>query len=103
MTGATERPEANQSGPPGIVRVDRPVRRRVECVGAVMRQMYAATSWDNRIAEIERAVWGAVEAEQERCIAAVEALHMAQATNNQNHPSAWHNGVDAAIDAIRDA
>ena len=32
MTGATDRPEANESGTPGIVRVDRPVRRPKVCV-----------------------------------------------------------------------
>jgi hypothetical protein len=39
--------------------------------------------------------------ERNRCIAEVGALHMAQTVNNQNHPRAWHDAVDAALDAIR--
>ena len=62
MTGANKLDEANQSSTPGIVRVDRRVRRHAQYVDAVMRQVYAATSWDHRIAEIEAAVWDAVEA-----------------------------------------
>jgi hypothetical protein len=42
-------------------------------------------------------------ADHGRCIAAIEALHMAQTVNNQNYPAAWHDGVDAAIDALREA
>ena len=45
----------------------------------------------------------AVKAEREKLMREVESLHMAQATNNQNHPSAWHDGVDAAIEAMREA
>jgi hypothetical protein len=39
--------------------------------------------------------------ERGRCIAEVGALHMAQTVNNQNHPRAWHDAVDAALAAIR--
>ena len=42
-----------------------------------------------------------VAEERERLIREVAALHMAQSVNNQNHPRAWHDGVDAALDAIR--
>ena len=57
--------------------VDRRVRRHAQYVDAVMRQVYAATTWDNRIAEIERAVWAVVEAnseEHERLRSALEAI-----------------------------
>jgi len=77
MTGAHELDEANQSNPPGIVRVDRRVRRHAQYVDAVMRQVYAATSWDNRIAKIEMAVWDAVEvdrAENELLRSALEVI-----------------------------
>lgn len=30
-------------------------------------------------------------------------LHCTQAINNQNHPAAWHDGVDACIEALREA
>jgi hypothetical protein len=33
----------------------------------------------------------------------VAGLHMAQSVNNQNYPSAWHDGVDAALAVIRGA
>jgi hypothetical protein len=43
----------------------------------------------------------AVAQERERVIREVADLHMTQSVNNQNHPSAWHDGVDAALAAIR--
>ena len=55
----------------------RRVRRHAQYVDAVMRQVYAATSWDNRIAKIEMAVWDAVEvdrAENERLRSALEVI-----------------------------
>ena len=33
----------------------------------------------------------------------VAGLHMAQSVNNQNHPIAWHDGIDAALEVIRGA
>jgi hypothetical protein len=36
----------------------------------------------------------------EAAITGVKDCHFLQATNNQNHPSAFHDGVDAAIAAI---
>ena len=48
----------------------------------------------------ERAA-AAVAEERERLARDVAGLHMAQSVNNQNHPSAWHDGVDAALEVIR--
>ena len=45
----------------------------------------------------------AVAAERERLARDVAGLHMAQSVNNQNYPSAWHDGVDAALAVIRGA
>lgn len=45
----------------------------------------------------------AVAVERGKLIAAVGALHMAQTINHQNYPAAWHDGVDAAIEALREA
>ena len=42
-------------------------------------------------------------AERERLAREVAGLHMAQSVNNQNHPSAWHDAVDAALAVIRGA
>lgn len=42
-------------------------------------------------------------AERKRIERDVAGLHMAQSVNNQNHPSAWHDGIDAALDVIRGA
>ena len=50
----------------------------------------------------ERAA-AAVAAERERVARDVAGLHMAQSVNNQNYPSAWHDGVDAALAVIRGA
>ncbi len=44
-----------------------------------------------------------VAAERGKLIAAVGSLHVTQTMNNQEFPRAWHDGVDAAIDAIRAA
>lgn len=30
----------------------------------------------------------------------VKTLHHAQSLNNQNHPAAWHEAIDAALDVI---
>ncbi len=40
--------------------------------------------------------------EREKIYQDVAGLHMAQSVNNQNYPSAWHDGVDAALAAIRE-
>ena len=45
----------------------------------------------------------AVAAERERIERDVADLHMTQATNNQNCPRAWHDGIDAALEVIRGA
>jgi len=47
--------------------------------------------------------YGAQEraAERERIERDVADLHMTQATNNQNCPRAWHDGIDAALEVIR--
>jgi hypothetical protein len=51
-----------------------------------------------------RRAWDAsVAAERERLARDVAGLHMAQSVNNQNYPSAWHDGVDAALAVIRGA
>jgi hypothetical protein len=44
-----------------------------------------------------------VAAERKRLEQDVAGLHMAQSINHQNHPSAWHDGVDAALEVIRGA
>lgn len=57
------------------------------------------------IGPVQRA---ALESFAERLLAAdrarikrdVAGLHMAQSANNQNYPSAWHDGIDAALEAI---
>jgi len=46
-------------------------------------------------------VAAARQEERGRCIAEIGALHTAQTVNNQNHPRAWHDAVDAALAAIR--
>jgi hypothetical protein len=51
----------------------------------------------------QAALDAAVAAERERLARDVAGLHMAQSINNQNHPSAWDDGVDAALDVIRGA
>ncbi len=48
-------------------------------------------------------VRAAVAAERERIERDVADLHMTQATNNQNCPRAWHDGIDAALEVIRGA
>jgi len=53
--------------------------------------------------EAEQAVSDAVAAERERIERDVADLHMTQATNNQNYPRAWHDGIDAALEVIRGA
>ena len=45
----------------------------------------------------------AVAAERKRLERDVASLHMSQSINNQNYPSAWHDGVDAALEVIRGA
>lgn len=30
----------------------------------------------------------------------IATLHMAQGVNNQNHPAAWHDAIDAALEAF---
>ena len=40
--------------------------------------------------------------EREKIYQDVAGLHMAQSVNNQNYPSAWHDGVDAALVVIRE-
>jgi hypothetical protein len=47
--------------------------------------------------------YGAQEraAERERIERDVADLDMTQATNNQNCPRAWHDGIDAALEVIR--
>lgn len=42
-------------------------------------------------------------AERERIERDVAGLHMAQSLGNQNYPRAWHDGIDAALEAIRGA
>jgi hypothetical protein len=70
MTTAKQTPKDAPAVDAVGIPLDRIVRSQSEYVDAVMRQVYAATSWDSRIAEIEAAVWAAVEGarlrEQER-------------------------------------
>lgn len=37
------------------------------------------------------------------CINELATLHFSQAINNQNHPAAWHDGVDACIASLKEA
>ena len=53
-------------------------------------------------AKAARIEWAAAR-ERKRLADDVAELHMAQSFNNQNHPSAWHDGVDAALAVIRGA
>jgi hypothetical protein len=113
MTGATDPKETSPGDPPGIVGVDRPVRHcwPTPCLEAAMRAGFAHYKGDGEwvlindkmrdmLAEFGTALQAA---ERERLLREVTHLHMAQATNNQNHPNAWHDGVDAALEAMRDA
>lgn len=54
-------------------------------------------------AERQRCYALGMAAERERLARDVAGLHMAQSVNNQNYPSAWHDGVDAALAVIRGA
>jgi hypothetical protein len=68
------------------------------------RQAWSAAANNERLRAVELLKTREAAARQEervRCIAEVGALHMAQTVNNQNHPRAWHDAVDAALDAIR--
>jgi hypothetical protein len=51
----------------------------------------------------EETVLRLLAAERERIERSVADLHMTQATNNQNCPRAWHDGIDAALEVIRRA
>lgn len=40
--------------------------------------------------------------EREKIYQDVAGLHMAKFVRNQNYPSAWHDGVDAALAVVRE-
>ena len=52
--------------------------------------------------EAIRACLSGAAAERERLIKAVADCHMWQTINNQNYPSAWHDGIDEALRVMRD-
>lgn len=67
------------------------------------RVTYKATD-DSVTDRLLRRCWdAAVAANCQRLARDVADLHMAQSINNQNHPSAWNDGVDAALEVIREA
>jgi hypothetical protein len=43
-----------------------------------------------------------VESTIKECVRQLEDLHLSQTTNNQNHPSEWHDGVDSCINFIKE-
>lgn len=48
------------------------LHQRAHYVDAVMREVYAATTWDARIAEIERALWAALDSHEAQLRAALQ-------------------------------
>lgn len=66
---------------------------------AIGRHRDTCQAWAYEYEKLQAEV-AALREDAERVRADISALHMAQATNNQNHPAAWHDAVDAALEAI---
>jgi len=76
-------------------------REHVQSLGWGNReQLYTASQVQALLSEC--AIMAAAR-ERQRMACDVAGLHMAQSVNNQNHPNAWHDGVDAALAVIRGA
>lgn len=99
----TNEPETNEPEVPGHV-------ASTERLGLIRLAMDAFFRHEGRdmiptapLPWVLAAMADAVAAERKRLAHNVADLHMAQSVNNQNYPSAWHDGVDAALEVIREA